>query len=62
MTEKIIVKDLYKIFGPQPDRAIKMLRDGVSKDEIMKRTKLSVGIADVSFTVQIGRASCRERL
>jgi len=54
MTEKIIVKDLYKIFGPQPDRAIKMLRDGVSKDEIMKRTKLSVGIADVSFTVHEG--------
>ena len=54
MDEKIIIKDLYKIFGPQPGKAIKMLREGISKDEIMKRTRHSVGIADVSFSVKQG--------
>ncbi|HPI91638.1 MAG TPA: glycine betaine/L-proline ABC transporter ATP-binding protein [Deltaproteobacteria bacterium] len=54
MTEKIVVKNLTKIFGPQPGKAIKMLGEGFSKDEIMKKTRQSVGIADVSFKVNEG--------
>lgn len=54
MTEKIVVKDLYKIFGTRPERALKLYREGFSKDEIMEKTRQTIGIADVSFTVNEG--------
>jgi len=54
MTEKIIVKDLYKIFGTRPERALKLYREGFSKDDIMEKTRQTIGIADVSFTVNEG--------
>lgn len=54
MTEKIIVKDLYKIFGTRPEKALKLYREGFSKDDIMEKTRQTIGIADVSFTVNEG--------
>ncbi|HDP23917.1 MAG TPA: glycine betaine/L-proline ABC transporter ATP-binding protein [Deltaproteobacteria bacterium] len=54
MKEKIVVKDLYKIFGPRPKHALTMLKSGVSKDELMEKTGHGVGIADVSFHVNEG--------
>ena len=52
--EKIVVENLYKIFGPHPDKAIEMLRDGRSKDHIMEKIKHGVGVADASFVVNEG--------
>ncbi|MBW2599316.1 MAG: glycine betaine/L-proline ABC transporter ATP-binding protein [Deltaproteobacteria bacterium] len=54
MTEKIVVKDLYKIFGPRPEKALKLYREGFSKDDIMEKTRQTIGVADVSFTVNEG--------
>ena len=54
MAEKIVIENLFKIFGPSPDRAIKMFKEGCSKEEILKKTKNSVGVADVSFSVNEG--------
>ena len=54
MTEKIVVKNLYKIFGTRPERALKLYQEGLSKDDIMEKTKQTIGIADVSFTVNEG--------
>ncbi|MDX9870962.1 MAG: glycine betaine/L-proline ABC transporter ATP-binding protein [Clostridia bacterium] len=51
---KIIVKNLIKVFGPQPEAALKLLKEGRSKDEILKKTKQAVGIGGVSFEVQEG--------
>jgi glycine betaine/proline transport system ATP-binding protein len=51
---KIKVENLTKIFGPHPQRAIKLLEEGVSNAEIRKRTGQAVGIADVSFEVEEG--------
>lgn len=48
----ITVKNLYKVFGKRPERAIPMLKDGMSKDEILKDTGLTVAIDDASFEVQ----------
>lgn len=50
----IEVKNLYKIFGPKPKRAIPMLQEGKSKDEILKKTKLGVGVNNASFTIEKG--------
>ncbi len=54
MNHKIEVKNLYKIFGHQPERGIKMIEEGRSKDDIMLETKLGVGVANASFYVKEG--------
>jgi glycine betaine/proline transport system ATP-binding protein len=51
---KIKVDKVYKVFGRDPRRGIKMLQEGVGKDEIMKKTRLAVGVADASFEVAEG--------
>lgn len=52
--EKIRIEKLTKIFGPNPKRAMELLREGCSKDEIMEKTKHGVGVVDVSFSVEEG--------
>jgi glycine betaine/proline transport system ATP-binding protein len=52
--EKIKIENLYKIFGHHPERAIEMLNQGKSKDDILEKTKLGVGVAGVSFHVEPG--------
>jgi glycine betaine/proline transport system ATP-binding protein len=51
---KIRVENLTKIFGSNPGRGLELLNKGKSKDEIFKKTRQSVGIADVSFDVEEG--------
>nr|WP_290919326.1 glycine betaine/L-proline ABC transporter ATP-binding protein ProV [Halodesulfovibrio sp.] len=52
--EKVVVKNLYKIFGQKSDRAFKLLEQNFSKDEIFQKTGLTVGVKDASFTVYEG--------
>lgn len=52
--EKIRVEKLYKIFGPQPNKAIQMLEQGASKSEIMEKTNCGVGVNNTSFSVDEG--------
>ncbi len=51
MKEKIVVKNLNKIFGRQPGKALEALAKGKSKAEILNELKHVVGVQDVSFTV-----------
>ena len=51
---KLAVKNLYKIFGSNPKNAFKLIKDGKSKDEILKETGLTVGVNNVSFEVYEG--------
>lgn len=51
---KISIRNLYKIFGPNPDQALKLLKEGASKDEIMAKTKHGVGVDDATFDVHEG--------
>jgi len=51
---RIEVRDLYKIFGPKPEKAYEMLKKGASKDEILKKTHHTVGVANASFVVEEG--------
>lgn len=48
----IKVKNLYKIFGKQPSKAIPLLKEGETKDEILEETGLTVAIDNASFDVQ----------
>ena len=51
---KVKIKNLYKIFGKQPERAIKLLEEGKTKEEILKRTNQVVGLVDVSLSINAG--------
>ncbi len=51
---KVIVENLIKIFGDHPERAMKMLQEGKSKEEILQKTKNTVGVFNVSFHVNAG--------
>ncbi|WP_037572096.1 quaternary amine ABC transporter ATP-binding protein [Spirochaeta cellobiosiphila] len=45
------VKDLYKIFGPNPRRAIPMIKEGKSKQEIKKKTGCTIAINGATFDI-----------
>lgn len=54
MTVKLQIRNLFKIFGPDPKTALKMVQDGVRKDEIFEKTGSTVGVADASFEIRQG--------
>ncbi|ADL11980.1 quaternary amine ABC transporter ATP-binding protein [Acetohalobium arabaticum] len=49
--KEIEVNNLSKIFGNNPQEGIELLKEGYSKDEILEKTGLTVGVNDVSFKV-----------
>lgn len=52
--EKIRVENLYKIFGPNPQKIIPLLQKGATKDEIMEKSRHGVGVNNASFSVEEG--------
>ena len=50
----IRAENLTKIFGPQPDEALRLLHEGQSKDAIREATGHVVGVDDVSFRLKRG--------
>src|SRR6056297_4350005 len=51
---KIEVKNLYKIFGNRPKKAIEMLKNGASKEEVLDKNNSTVGVNNASFDVKEG--------
>ncbi|HBV76876.1 MULTISPECIES: glycine betaine/L-proline ABC transporter ATP-binding protein ProV [Vibrio] len=54
MTTKLEVKNLYKVFGETPDEAFSLIDKGLDKDEIFDKTGLTVGVKDVSLSINEG--------
>ena len=55
MREIIIeVKNIYKVFGDSPKKALALLKKGVEKDEIFRKTSQTIGINDASFEIYKG--------
>ncbi|GAB7056802.1 MULTISPECIES: quaternary amine ABC transporter ATP-binding protein [Paenibacillus] len=50
----IEVKNLTKIFGQSPEKALSLLEQGWSKKRIFAETKLTVGVNRANFTVKEG--------
>ncbi|MEL2527738.1 hypothetical protein R9K23_02765, partial [Escherichia coli] len=46
MAIKLEIKNLYKIFGEHPQRAFKYIEQGLSKEQILEKTGLSLGVKD----------------
>lgn len=51
---KIEVKNLVKVFSDQPQKALDLLERGVSKEQILAETGLTIGVNNVSFAVNEG--------
>jgi glycine betaine/proline transport system ATP-binding protein len=51
---KIQVKELTKVFGKNPKKAIQLLKQGKSKQEILKETGSTVGVNQADFEVYAG--------
>ena len=57
MAIKLEVKNLYKIFGDNPDRAFKYIEKGATKDVILEKTGLSLGVKNASLAIKKARYS-----
>ena len=54
MTGKVEARNIYKIFGKEPDVALRLLAEGKTKDQILEETGQTVGVRDASFQVNEG--------
>ncbi|WP_313109533.1 glycine betaine/L-proline ABC transporter ATP-binding protein ProV [Atlantibacter sp.] len=54
MAIKLEIKNLYKIFGENPQRAFKYIDKGFSKEQILEKTGLSLGVINASLAIEEG--------
>ncbi|RBP65347.1 glycine betaine/proline transport system ATP-binding protein [Alkalibaculum bacchi] len=54
MTVEVEVKNLYKIFGPSPNKIFPLIDKGMTKREILEKTGYGLGVSNVSFQVHRG--------
>jgi len=54
MISMLVAKQVTKVFGPQPERAVSLLRQGHSREEVLSRTKCTVAVREVDIEVRRG--------
>lgn len=54
MTTQIKLEHVSKIFGPKPKSVIPMIKQGMSKEEILEKTGHTVGVYDASLEIEKG--------
>jgi glycine betaine/proline transport system ATP-binding protein len=53
-TDILTVRNLSKIFGPKPERAAELVKQGLGRNEIFEQTGNMVAVNDVSLSVKAG--------
>ncbi|RTR37258.1 glycine betaine/L-proline ABC transporter ATP-binding protein [Shewanella canadensis] len=54
-TEPLIqIKDLFKVFGKKPTKVMPMVREGLSKDDILAKTGHTVGLKAINLDIHKG--------
>jgi glycine betaine/proline transport system ATP-binding protein len=51
---KIEVHNIYKVFGPHPERWMGAVRDGASKDALLERSGHTLGLRNISLSIEAG--------
>ena len=51
---KIQIRNLYKIFGTDPKSALKCVKDGMDKDQLLAQHGHVLGLNDISVDMQVG--------
>lgn len=54
MMSYIEIRNIFKIFGPDPKSALELAKGGSDKDEILAKTGHTVGLHDVSLSIEQG--------
>ena len=54
MAKSITIDKVYKVFGDTPDEALRLAREGISKQDILERTGQSIGVFNASFHIEAG--------
>ena len=54
MAKSIHIDHVFKVFGDHPEDALALVRQGLSKQEILARSGQSIGVFDASFEIQAG--------
>ena len=54
MAKTIRIEHVFKVFGDQPQQALDLVRQGLSKQQILEQTGQSVGVYDANFTIEAG--------
>jgi len=54
-TVKIAIRNLYKIFGPDPQGALQHVRDGVGKPELWEKYEHVLGLQDINVDITNGQ-------
>lgn len=58
INKQIEIRDVYKVFGPHPQRAVQLLRDGIDKETVQLQTRCNVGLAGISATLPEAKITC----
>ena len=51
---KIEIKNVYKIFGNNPDEVLPMVKGGANKEEVLEKTGHTVGLDNVTLSIEEG--------
>ena len=55
---KVELRDVYKIFGPRPQQALDLLRQGQDKQSVQQQTGCIVGLSGVNACFPARQISC----
>ena len=50
-SSKIEIRNLYKVFGPDPEAALKKVKGGMGKEELLAQTGHVLGLQDISINI-----------
>ena len=53
-TDKVVVRDLFKVFGDEPEKAMALFHKGRNKEEIFESTGQTMGVVGANFEVREG--------
>ena len=54
MAKQITIEHAFKVFGDDPEAALKLVREGFSKNDILAKTGQSIGVFDAHFDISAG--------
>jgi glycine betaine/proline transport system ATP-binding protein len=54
---KISIRNLYKIFGGNPDQALQQVKDGMGKTELLEKHQHVLGLNDINVDVLAGKTT-----
>ena len=55
MSSHVEIKNVYKIFGPNPQSVMPLVENGATKEEVLDQTGHTVGLDNVSLSIKAGK-------